>query len=134
MLVQYLADQKPNSGLMPKAGDVARYRVQQWLAFIATELHKTFGPFFKPDTPEATKVANRALLTRRIGFVDKKLEGRSYLMGDTFTVADVYLWTILGWAAHVGFDLTPFPNARRFLGAVAARPAVQKTLRAEGLL
>lgn len=133
VLVQYLADQNPESGLMPKAGDVARYRVQQWLAFIATELHKTFGPFFKPDTPEATKEANRALLTRRIGFVDKKLEGHSYLMGDTFTAADAYLWTILGWAKHVGFDLSPFPNAQRFLETVAARPAVQKTLRAEGL-
>lgn len=133
LLVQYLADQKPESGLMPKAGDLARYRVQQWLAFIATELHKSFGPFFKPDTPDATKEANRALLTRRIGFVDEKLEGRSYLMGDTFTAADAYLWTILGWAPHVGFDLSPYANVRRFLETVAARPAVQKTLRAEGL-
>lgn len=133
LLVQYLADQKPESGLMPKAGDPARYRVQQWLAFIATELHKTFGPFFKPDTPDATKAANRALLTRRIGFVDEKLEGRSYLMGDSFTAADAYLWTILGWAPHVGFDLSPFTNVSRFLETVAARPAVQKSLRAEGL-
>jgi glutathione S-transferase len=133
VLVQYLADQNPESGLMPKAGDMARYRVQQWLAFVATELHKTFGPFFRPDTPEATKQANRALLTRRIGFVDTKLEGRSYLTGDTFTAADAYLWTILGWAKHVGFDLSPFPNVLRFIATVASRPAVQNTLRAEGL-
>lgn len=133
VLVQYLADRNPESGLMPKAGDLARYRVQQWLAFIATELHKTFGPFFKPETPEATKEANRALLTRRIGFVDKRLEEGSYLMGDTFTAADAYLWTVLGWAPHIGFDLSPYTNVRRFLQTVAARPAVQETLRAEGL-
>jgi glutathione S-transferase len=133
VLVQYLADQKPESGLMPKAGDMARYRAQQWLAFIATELHKAFGPFFKPDTPEATKESNRAHLSKRLAYVDQKLEGRSYLMGDVFTAADAYLWTILGWAKFVDFDLSHFANIQRFLGIVAARPAVQKTLSAEGL-
>lgn len=133
VLVQYLADQKPQSGLMPEAGRLERYRVQEWLTFIATELHKSFTPFFKPDTPEKTKDANRALLTRRIGFVDQSLQGRSYLMGETFSAADAYLWTILGWAGHVGFDLSPFENVQRFMATVAARPAVQKTLREEGL-
>ena len=133
VLVQYLADQKPESGLMPKAGDMARYRAQQWLAFIATELHKAFGPFFKPDTPEATKESNRAHLSKRLEYVDQKLAGRSYLMGDVFTAADAYLWTILGWAKFVGFDLSHFANIQRFLATVAARPAVQKTLSAEGL-
>ncbi|MBS3649161.1 glutathione transferase GstA [Pseudaminobacter sp. 19-2017] len=133
VLVQYLADQKPESGLMPRPGDMARYRAQQWLAFVATELHKTFSPFFKPDTPEATKETNRAHLSKRIAYVDRKLEGRSYLMGDVFTAADAYLWTVLGWAKFVGFDLSPFANVQRFLGTVAARPAVQKALRAEGL-
>ncbi|AWC20682.1 Glutathione S-transferase GST-6.0 [Aminobacter sp. MSH1] len=133
VLVQYLADQKPESGLMPKAGDMARYRVQQWLAFVATELHKVFGAFFKPNTPEATKEINRELLARRLAYVDAKLDGRSYLMGDAFTAADAYLWTILGWARHVGIDLSSFANIQRYLGTVAARPAVQKALRAEGL-
>lgn len=133
VLVQYLADQKPESGLMPKAGDMARYRVQQWLAFVATELHKVFGAFFKPNTPEATKEINRELLARRLAYVDAKLDGRSYLMGDAFTAADAYLWTILGWAKHVGIDLSSFANIQRYLGTVAARPAVQKALRAEGL-
>ncbi|GAA2881321.1 glutathione S-transferase [Aminobacter niigataensis] len=133
VLVQYLADQKPESGLMPKAGDMARYRVQQWLAFVATELHKVFGAFFKPNTPEATKEINRELLARRLAYVDAKLDGRSYLMGDAFTAADAYLWTILGWAKHVGIDLSSFTNIQRYLGTVAARPAVQKALRAEGL-
>ena len=133
VVVQYLADQKPESGLMPGAGDMARYRVQQWLSFVATELHKTFSPFFKPGTPEATKETNRAHLSKRLAYVDRKLDGRSYLTGDAFTAADAYLWTILGWAKVVGIDLSPFANIQRYLGTVAARPAVQKTLRAEGL-
>lgn len=133
VVVQYLADQKPESGLMPKAGDMARYRVQQWLAFVATELHKVFGAFFKPDTPEATKQINRAHLSKRLAYVDQMLEGRSYLTGDAFTAADAYLWTILGWAKFISFDLSPFANIQRYIGTVAARPAVQKTLRAEGL-
>ena len=133
VVVQYLADQKPDSGLLPKPGEAARYRVQQWLAFISTELHKTFSPFFKPTTPDATKEANRALLNRRLGYVDAKLEGRSYLTGESFTVADAYLWTILGWSKFVGFDLSPFKNVQRFMETVAGRPAVQKALREEGL-
>ncbi len=133
VLVQYLADQKPETGLMPKAGEMARYRVQQWLAFVATELHKAFGVFFKPNTPDATKEINREHLAKRLAYVDGKLDGRSYLMGDAFTAADAYLWTILGWAKHVGIDLSPFANIQRYLGTVAARPAVQQALRAEGL-
>jgi glutathione S-transferase len=112
---------------------MARYRVQQWLAFVATELHKFFGSFFKPDTPEATKEINRAHLSRRLAYVDQKLEGRTYLMGDTFTAADAYMWTVLGWAKFIGFDLSPFANVQRYLATVAERPAVQKALRAEGL-
>ena len=133
VLVQYLADQKPESGLMPKHGTMDRYRVQEWLAFIATELHKSFGPFFKPGTPEEAKEAAREHVTNRLGHVNRKLEGRTYLMGDTFTAADAYLWTVLGWARHINFDLTPFANLQRYIGQVAARPAVQKTLREEGL-
>jgi len=133
VLVQYLADQNPEAGLMPRAGEMARYRVQQWLAFVATELHKAFGVFFKPNTPEATKEINREHLAKRLAYVDGKLDGRSYLMGDAFTAADAYLWTILGWAKHVGIDLSPFANIQRYLGTVAARPAVQQALRAEGL-
>lgn len=133
VLVQYLADQNPEAGLMPRAGEMARYRVQQWLAFVATELHKAFGVFFKPNTPEATKEINREHLAKRLAYVDQKLDGRSYLMGDAFTAADAYLWTILGWAKHVGIDLSPFANIQRYLGTVAARPAVQQALRAEGL-
>jgi glutathione S-transferase len=133
LVVQYLADQKPDTGLMPAAGDLARYRVQQWLAFISSELHKSFGPFFKPGTPEETKAANREHLNKRLRFVEGELAGKSYLTGETFTAADAYLWTILGWTKFVNFDISAYPNIQKFMGTVAARPAVLKTLKAEGL-
>jgi glutathione S-transferase len=133
VVVQYLADQKPEAGLMPGAGEMARYRVQEWLGFVSTELHRSFGAFFKPTTTEETKAANREHLARRLTFVDKSLDGRPFLTGDTFCVADAYLWTILGWAKYAGVDLAAYPNVQRFVAAVAKRPAVQKSLRAEGL-
>jgi len=133
LVVQYLADQKPQSNLMPPAGDMARYRVQQWLAFISSELHKSFSPFFKPGTPEETKNANREHLARRFAHVDNQLAGKTYLTGEAFTAADAYLWTILGWAKIVGIDLTPYANITSFMGSVAARPAVIKSLQEEGL-
>lgn len=133
VVMQYLADQKPGTGLMPQAGEMARYRVQEWLSFIATELHKSFSPFFRPATPEETKTANREHLARRLVFVDKSLDGRPFLTGDAFSVADAYLWTILNWAKYAGLDLATYPNIQRFVAAVASRPAVQKSLRQEGL-
>ncbi len=133
VVVQYLADRKPEAGLMPPAGELARYKVQQWLTFVATELHKSFGVFFKPTTTEDMKAINREHLARRLAFVDKSLDGRSFLTGETFTAADAYLWTILGWAKFTGFDLDAYANVQRFIATVAARPAVQKSLRAEGL-
>jgi glutathione S-transferase len=133
VVVQYLADQKPESGLMPRAGEVARYRAQQWLAFVSTELHKNFSVFFKPGTPDVTKEASRAILAKRFAFLDGALEGKTFLMGETFTAADAYAFTVLNWAKHVGIDLSPYGNIGRFLHAVAARPAVQKALAEEGL-
>lgn len=133
LVVQYLADQKPQTGLMPPAGGMARYRVQQWLGFIATELHKNFSPFFKPATPEETKSANRALLGRRLEQVEAQLAGTPFLSGDSFTAADAYLWTILGWAKFADIDLASYPSIQKFMATVAARPAVLKSLQAEGL-
>jgi glutathione S-transferase len=133
VVMQYLADRKPDSGLIPASGEMNRYRVQQWLNFVATELHKGFSPLFRPNTPEETKAINKEHLTKRVKFLDSRLADRSYLMGDVFSVADAYLWTVLGWAKHVGLDLSGFANVQRFLGTVAARPAVQKSLREEGL-
>jgi len=133
VVMQYLADRKPESGLIPASGEMSRYRVQQWLNFVATELHKGFAPLFRPNTPEETKVINKEHLTNRVKFLDSSLADRPYLTGDVFSVADAYLWTVLGWAKHVGLDISGFANVQRFLGTVAARPAVQKSLREEGL-
>ncbi len=133
LVVQYLADRKPESGLMPAAGDMARYRVQQWLAFISSELHKSFGAFFKPGSTDEAKAAMREHLAKRFGYVDRELEGKSYLTGEVFTAADAYLWTILGWTKFANIDLSPYANIQKFMGTVAARPAVQQALKAEGL-
>ena len=133
IVVQYLADRKPGTGLMPPAGEMARYRAQQWLAFISSELHKSFSPFFRPGTPEETKTANREHLGRRLSYVDAQLAGNSYLTGDTFTAADAYLWTVLGWSKFAGIDLAAYANIQKFMGTVASRPAVVRSLQEEGL-
>lgn len=133
-IVQYLADRKPEKGLAPPAGTLARYRLQEWLGFINSELHKSYSPLFRPDTPAETRADRQAYLAKRYGFVEKQLEGRSYLLGDTFTVADAYLFTVTSWAGTVKFDLTPFPNLRAFQERVAARPAVKAAMKAEGLI
>src|SRR5690606_30002120 len=101
-IVQYLADQAPHKNLAPANGTLARYRLQEWLNFIGTELHKGFGPLFKPDTPEAYKPIARANLLKRLEWVDGELAGKDYLMGEHFTVADAYLFTVTNWAPHVG--------------------------------
>jgi glutathione S-transferase len=133
VVVQYLADRNPESGLMPAAGSTARYRVQQWLAFVSTELHKQFSPLFKPNTPDATKEIQRDLLAKRFAFVDKALANGTYLTGETFTAADAYLFTVLRWAGAMKLDLSAFPNIAHFMDAVKARPAVQRALAEEGL-
>lgn len=133
IVVQYLADRKPEAGLMPPAGEMARYRVQQWLAFVSSELHKSFSPFFRPTTPEETRTANREHLGKRLAFLDTQLADKTYLTGETFTAADAYLWTILGWAKFAGIDLATYPNVQKFVAAVAARPAVVRSLQEEGL-
>jgi glutathione S-transferase len=131
VIVQYIADQKPESTILPKQGTMERYRALEWLNFVATEIHKSFGPLFNPATPDATKETARAYLTRRYGFIEKQLEGKSFLMGDTFTAPDAYLFTVTSWTARVGFDLTPFPNVRAFQARVGERPAVKAALAAE---
>jgi glutathione S-transferase len=134
VIVQYLADQKPDSGLVPAAGTINRYRVQEWLNFVASEMHKTYGPLFRPTTPEEFKVLSRELIGRRVAWLDKELAGKQYLMGDKFTVADAYLFTVLRWSPRVGIDLSKSPNVTAYMDRVAARPKVQEALKAEGLL
>jgi glutathione S-transferase len=134
VIVQYIADQVPASQLAPPAGTMARYRLMEWLNFITSELHKGFSPLFNPATPEEYKQLARARLAERLAWVDAQLEGRDYLMGETFTVADAYLFTVAGWGKYVGLDISSLARLSGYMGRVAARPAVQAALKAEGLL
>lgn len=133
-IVQYLADLVPAKGLAPAAGSFERYRLAEWLNFISTELHKSFSPLFQPDTPAETKQAARARLEARFGFVAERLAGKDYLLGNQFSVADAYLFTVLGWTAHVKLDLAPWPVLQAYQQRVAARPAVREAMTAEGLI
>ena len=133
-ILQYLADLAPELQLAPANGSKARYQLQSWLTFIGTEVHKNFSPFFNPAaTPEMKDLA-RANLQRRLGYVNDQLAGRDFLMGDTFSVADAYLFTVVGWAKFVQLDLSAWPHLIAFQGRVAARPATQRALQAEGLI
>ncbi|MBP6612540.1 MAG: glutathione transferase GstA [Aquabacterium sp.] len=133
-ILQYLADLAPELQLAPANGSKARYQLQSWLTFIGTEVHKNFSPFFNPAaTPEMKDLA-RANLQRRLGYVNDQLAGRDFLMGDTFSVADAYLFTVVGWAKFVQLDLSAWPHLIAFQGRVAARPATQRALKAEGLI
>src|SRR5487761_177265 len=134
VIVQYLADLKPEKKLAPPAGTLARYRLQEWLGYINSELHKSYSPLFRPDTPAETRTERQAYLAKRYGVVEKHLAGRSFLLGDSFTVADAYLFTVTNWAGTVTFALAPFPNLRAFQERIGARPAVQAAMKAEGLL
>ena len=133
-IVQYIADQNPESALAPKNGTLERYRLQEWLNFISTELHKSFSPLFNPDMVEAGKAVYRARLLDRFKWVDAQLEAKPYTMGENFSVADAYLFVVSGWGQYVGVDLSGLKNLQAFLGRVAARPAVQEAMKAEGLL
>jgi glutathione S-transferase len=132
-IVQYLADQKPESGLAPKAGTIERYRLQEWLNFITSEIHKSFSPLFKPNTPDDYKKIARENLGARFEWLDKQLDGREYLMGK-FTIADAYLFTVVNWSGFVGLDLAKYPNLAAYQKRVAARPKVREAMKAEGLL
>ena len=133
-IVQYLADQKPASGLAPANGTVDRYKVQEWLNFIGTELHKNFGPLFNPATPDAVKEMSKANITKRLSYLNDQLANRQYLMGDKFTVADAYAFTIVNWTNFVKIDLKPYPNVVAYMGRVGSRPKVIETLKSEGLM
>jgi glutathione S-transferase len=133
-ILQYIADQKPESGLAPKNGTMDRYRLQEWLTFIGTEVHKPMGSFFNKALNEDTKKATTALLGKRLDYVDNALKGKQYLMGDKFTVADAYLFTVTNWGNFVGYDLGARENLKAYMGRVAARPQVQAALKAEGLV
>ena len=132
-IVQYIADRKPGT-LAPAYGTMERYRLMEWLNFIATELHEQFSPLWYPTTPEATKDAQIAKLKTRFELISKTLAAQPYLMGNDFTVADAYLFTILNWAPMLKVDLAPWPALVAYQARVAARPAVHAALVAEGLV
>ena len=134
VVVQYLADLRPQSGLAPAQGTMARYRLMEWLGFISTELHKGYSPLFQPTTPEEYKTLVRQKLALRLAYVENRLAGQQFLMGDAFSVADAYLFVIVNWSRATQVDLTAFPNVQAFQQRVAHRPAVQAAMKAEGLV
>jgi glutathione S-transferase len=133
-IVQYIADQVPTKNLAPANGTLPRYRLQEWLTFIGTEIHKTYSPLFNPATPEEAKTIFRDKLMARFKWVNGELAGKDYVMGNTFSVADAYLYVMGRWAKPMNLDLSGFPNLMAHHERVAARPAVQEALKAEGLL
>ena len=132
-IVQYIADLNPGSKLAPASGTPARYRLQEWLNYITAELHKSVGSLFNSKMPKEWQDQVREGLAGRFDFLSKQLEGKPYLTGDTFTVADGYLYTILTWTGHLGIDLGKWPVLKAYVERVSQRPAVQAALKAEGL-
>lgn len=133
-IVQYIADQNPAAGIAPPLGSIARYHLMEWLNFITSELHKNFTPLFKPTTPEDYKKMARDNLAERYTYLNAKLAGKQYLMGERFTVADGYAFTVTNWTRILKIDLAPWPNVAAFIERVRARPKVQEALKAEGLI
>jgi glutathione S-transferase len=133
-ILQYLADKKPASGLVAAPGTMERYRQLEWLNFTTSELHKGYSVLFNPAMPEEAKVIYRDRLRGRYQYIEGQLEGKNYLMGNTFTLPDAYLFTVTSWAKYVNVDIADLPRLQAYMTRVAARPAVQAAMKAEGLL
>ena len=133
-IVQYLADRAPAAGLAPAPGTPERYRLQEWLNYLSTEIHKGMGSLFDAEMPDTYKAVIKARVGRRFDFLAGALEANPYLMGEHFTVADGYLFTLLGWTRWLGIDLAQWPVLAAYAARIGARPKVVEALRAEGLL
>ena len=133
-IVQYLADQRPAARLAPENGSFERTRVQEMLNYITSELHKTYSPLFKPDILPAVREERLEYLRKRYGVLEKRLEGRKFLFGEQFTIADAYLFVVTNWARSVKFDLSEFPNIEAFQKRVGSRKSTLQAMRAEGLI
>jgi glutathione S-transferase len=133
-VLQYIADLNPASKLAPAAGTLERYRLMEWLSYINSEVHKSFGPLFSPDASEDVKQFAKNNLTKRVDWLEKALGSKTYLMGEQFTVADAYLYVVLSWSSHVGVDLARWPALKRHGERVASRPHVIAALKAEHLI
>jgi glutathione S-transferase len=133
-VVQYLADQKPDSGLAPRAGAFERYQLMEILNYISSEVHKGFSPLFNPETSAEEKAAAKTGIGKRLDWLTGFLGSKTHLLGNTFTVADAYLFTVLSWTGHVGIDLKQWPALAAYHSRIAQRPKVQQALKEEGLL
>ena len=133
-VLQYIADRNPASRLAPPAGTIERYRLMEWLSFINSEVHKAFSPLFRDDASEDTKQFTRKNLLGRLDYLERVIGGRSFLMGEQFTVADAYLFTVLRWGSHVNLDLGKWPALQHYVERVGRRPHVVEALKAEGLV
>lgn len=133
-IVQYLADLKPESGLAPANGTLARYRLQEMMGYINSELHKSFSPLFNPNTSAEVREEKANYLRKRFALVEAILAKQPYLLGDQFTVADGYLFVVTNWANYVKLDISEFPALLAFQKRVGGRPAVQQAMRAEKLI
>lgn len=133
-IIQFLADLVPEKNLVPLAGSFERYRLIEWLNYLSAEVHKGFSPLFDPASSDEARTSAVTALTPRFDYLARSLEGRDFLMGERFGVADAYLFTVLSWCGFLGRDLAPWPVLQAFLARVAARPTVQQALRDEGLV
>ncbi len=134
VILQYLADLKPQSGLAPKAGTMERYRLMEWLNYVATEIHKTLGALFNPKITPEWKENQIALFGKRCELLTRNLGGKQYLMGDKFSLADAYLFTVLNWSHFLNVDMSKWPELKDYMARVAARTVVREAMKAEGLV
>ena len=134
VLLQYIADQKPESNLMPKPGTFERYKALEWLNFMATEVHKGFGPLWDPTSPQETKKSATEKLFKRFDFVSKHLENNQFMLGSSFSIVDCYLFTLLGWTHFHKLDITKYKPLMAYMERVKSRPAVMSAMKEEGLL
>jgi glutathione S-transferase len=133
VILQYIADQYPNSGLAPPCGSFDRYRVAEWLNFTTSELHKTFSSLFKPTTPEEYRRIAKENLSKRYGYLEEHFASHHYLHGEKFSVADAYLFVVTNWLDHFGIDIGKWPDVKAYRERIAARPKVREAMEIEGL-
>lgn len=133
VILQYLADQARGSDLALPAGGIQRYRLLEWLNYIATELHKGFGPLWNPVTPDSFKDATRDALGKKFDYLQERIGDGPYLLGERFSIADAYVFAVLNWTYIHGIDINRWPGLAAYLQRIGDRPAVKETLRAEGL-
>jgi glutathione S-transferase len=134
VICQYLADQKPEAGLLPRFGSMERYRHMEALNFAATEVHKQIGALFNPKMTPEMKEVQLGTIERRFNALEQMLDGKAFVTGDQFSVADAYLFTVLNWTSRHDIDLAKWPNIKNFMARVASRPKVQEAMKAEGLI